>query len=199
MLAPLKVSVPVPALVNPRVPAPLVKVPLKVVLELLPPAVKVAELAALLLVTVPVPANEPTVLEKLARSKVEVTVKAELALKAVVEPAFNVPALTVVAPLYVLAPEIVRVPVPFLVNPRVPAPSVKVPLKLVLELLPPVVKVAEVVEVLLVTVPVPANEPTVLEKLARSRVAFTVKAELALKAVVEPACNVPALTFVTPE
>ena len=73
--------------------------PLKVVLELLPPAVRVAEVEVALLVTVPAPAREPTVLEKPARSRVEVTVKAELELKAVVEPAFSVPALTVVAPL----------------------------------------------------------------------------------------------------
>jgi hypothetical protein len=77
----------------------LVKVPLKVVVELSPPAVKVAEVVATLLVTVPVPAKEPTLLEKLARSRVEFTVKAEPALNAVMEPAFNVPALTVVAPL----------------------------------------------------------------------------------------------------
>ena len=87
---------------------------------------------------------------------------------------------------------------PLLVNPRVPAPLVKVPLKVVSELSAPAVKVAEVVAALLVTVPVPANEPTVLEKLARSRVAFTVKAELALNAVVEPACSVPPLTVVAP-
>ena len=83
---------------KPRVPAPLIKVPLKVVLVLSPPAVKVAGVAALL-VTVPVPANEPTLLEKLSRSRVEVTVKAEFALKAVIEPACSVPALTVVVPL----------------------------------------------------------------------------------------------------
>ena len=49
--------------------------------------------------TVPAPARDPTLLEKLARSRVEVTVKAELELKAVVEPALSVPALTVVVPL----------------------------------------------------------------------------------------------------
>jgi hypothetical protein len=98
----------------------------------------------------------------------------------------------------VSVPESVSVPVPVLVNPRVPAPSVKVPVKVVLELLPPAVKVAEVVPALLVTLPVPANEPTVLEKLARSRVEFTVKDELALNAVAEPACSVPALTVVAP-
>ena len=88
-----------PVLVRPRVPDPLTKVPLKVVLVLLPPAVRVAEVELALLVTVPAPAKEPTVLEKLSRSRVEVTVKAELELKAVVEPACSVPALTVVAPL----------------------------------------------------------------------------------------------------
>ena len=48
------------------------------------------------------------------------------------------------------------------------------------------------------TVPAPAKEPTLLEKPLRSRVEVTVKAELPLKAVMEPACSVPALTVVAP-
>ena len=51
---------------------------------------------------------------------------------------------------------------------------------------------------LLVTVPVPAKEPMALENPSRSKVALTVKSEVALNAVVEPACSVPALTVVTP-
>ena len=82
--------VPVPVLVNPRLPAPSapsVKFPLKVVFESLPPAVNVAGADSLLFVTVPLPANEPTVLELPLRSRTELTVKAELGLNAVMEPA----------------------------------------------------------------------------------------------------------------
>ena len=98
-----------------------------------------------------------------------------------------------------LSPESVSVPEPALVKPRVPTPSVKVPLKVVLVLFPPAVSVTEVEVALLVTVPAPARDPTLLEKLARSKVKVTVKAELELKAVMEPACSVPVLTVVTPE
>src|ERR1700733_7904690 len=162
-----------PASVNPRVPAPLTKVPLKVLLMLLAPAVKVTG-AATLSVPFPAPANEPTLLEKPLRSRVEDTVKAEFELKPVVEPACSVPALTEVNPLEVLAPESVRVPVPILVS-RMPTPLIRFPLKVVLVFLPPTVKFAEVDPALLVTVPVPANEPTLLEKPLMSRVEFTVK------------------------
>ena len=86
-----------PLLVSPRAPGPFCRIPLKVVEALSPPAVSIAA-AARLLVIVPVPASEPIALEKPLRSKVELTVKSEFALNAVVEPACNVPALTVVAP-----------------------------------------------------------------------------------------------------
>ena len=51
---------------------------------------------------------------------------------------------------------------------------------------------------LLFTVPLPASEPIVFEKPFKSSCEFTVNAELALNAVAEPACNVPALTVVAP-
>ena len=96
--------------------------------KLLPPVVSVAAVT-LLLVTVPDPANEPIRLEYPAKSSVVKleTVMAELVLKAVVEPAFKVPALMVVLPLYVLFPERVKVPVLFFFNERVPAPFWIVP------------------------------------------------------------------------
>ena len=56
--------------------------------------------------------------------------------------------------------------------------------------LPPVVKVAAAWAVL-VTVPGPASDPIALELPLRSRVELTVKAELGLKAVGEPACERP--------
>ena len=75
----------------------MVNVPLKVVDVPLTPVVNVTVLATLS-VTLPLPANEPTLLEKPAKSRVEFTVKAEPELNPVVDPALSVPALTVVAP-----------------------------------------------------------------------------------------------------
>ena len=83
---PLNIVVPVPVLVNPRLLDPSDKAPLNVVLELPPPAVNVAGVFPLF-VTVPLPPNEPTVLELPLRSRTELTVKAEFGLNAVVEPA----------------------------------------------------------------------------------------------------------------
>ena len=97
-----------------------------------------------------------------------------------------------------LVPDRVIVPVPFLFNPRLLLdPSIKVPLKTVVELSAPAVKVAEVPP-LLVTLPLPASEPTLLENPLRSRMEFTVNAEFVLNAVVAPATSVPTLTVVTP-
>ena len=53
----------------------------------------------------------------------------------------SVPALTVVAPVYVLAPDRVRVPVPVLVRLTVPEPFSITPAKLVVVLSPSVVSV----------------------------------------------------------
>ena len=88
-------------------------------------------------------------------------------------------------------------PVPILVSAKVPVPFCRMPLKIVDALLPPTLKVAGPPRY--VTVPVPANEPIVFEEPSRFKVPpLTVKCELALRAVVEPACSVPALTVVTP-
>ena len=67
---------PAPVLVNPRLPVPSAKVPLKVVLVPLPPAVKVAG-ACPAIGHAPAPAKEPTLLLKPFRSSTEFTVKAE--------------------------------------------------------------------------------------------------------------------------
>ena len=73
-------------------------------------------------VTLPAPASEPMVWLKLARSSVapEATVNALLCAKAFAAPACSVPALTAVAPEYVLMPDSVSVPVPIFVRPPVP-------------------------------------------------------------------------------
>src|SRR5271165_455617 len=185
---------PVPVLVSARVPLPSSSVPLKVVGRLVPPAVSMA--ATPVLVTVPLPAKEPIELEKPPRSKIEVTVKLELPLNPVVEPASSVPALTVVAPVVVLAPLKVKVPVPALVNAKTPVPFCNTPLKVVVALSPPAVSVAAAP--VSATVPLPANEPIELVKPPRFNMEVTVKSEFELNPVAEPACNVPTLTVVTP-
>ena len=79
--------------------------------------------------------------------------------------------------------------VPTLINPEDAVPSCSTPLKLEKKSRPPVVNVAGLPP-LLVTVPLPANAPTVLEKPLRSMRELTVKAECGLNAVVEPASSV---------
>src|SRR5260370_14454406 len=81
-----------------------------VVLVLLLPAVKVAAVPPFK--TVPVPESEPIVLLNPFKSRVEFTVKAEFGLNAVVDAAWNVPAMSVVAPLYVLLEDTVIMPAP---------------------------------------------------------------------------------------
>ena len=68
----------------------------------------------------------------------------------------------VVTPVYVLAVPKVKVPVPSLVKETVDKPSCKIPLKVVVELSPPAVRVG-VPTLELVIRPVPAMEPTVSE------------------------------------
>ena len=100
MFAPVSVSVPVPVLVSDSVADPFWIVPEKVVLVLLPPVVSVSVVDAPESVIRPAPAIEPTPTELPARSTVAplATVTAEFDPNAVVDPACNVPALTVVAP-----------------------------------------------------------------------------------------------------
>ena len=88
---------PLPDFVRAVVPVAFWIAPLKVVEVLSPPAVSVAPVA-LLLVTVPAPASDPTDTLNPAKSSIPVTVVAEFDPKAVIDPAFNVPADTVVAP-----------------------------------------------------------------------------------------------------
>jgi hypothetical protein len=96
-------------------------VPENVVLVLSLPVASVAEPSA----TEPAPASEPTVWLKFARLRVAplATVTALLGAKVFAAPACNVPALTVVAPLYVLLAVKIVVPVPFCWNAPVPETS----------------------------------------------------------------------------
>ena len=102
VLAPVNVNVPLPVLVSPTdVALPFCKTPLKLVEVLSPPAVNV-NVPAAELVIVPAPANEATVSEWPPKSNVapELTVSAELSdITPPDAPSFNVPKLTVVAPL----------------------------------------------------------------------------------------------------
>ena len=112
MLLPDNVSVPVPSLVSDTLVAePFCITPLYVVLLLFPPTVRVG-VPAVELVTDPAPANDPTVSLKPLRLKVLATVRALPSGITSEAPKVNVPALIVVVPEYVFAPEIMRVPVP---------------------------------------------------------------------------------------
>ena len=97
------------------------------------------------------------------------------------------------------APESVSEPEPVWVSDIVPVPFWMTPENVVEALAPPVVSVAAVA-LESVTKPAPANPPMLLLYPARSSVAplDTVIMELVPKAVVEPACRVPALTVVPP-
>ena len=160
MLAPDKVSVPVPSLVRETPPTPAAISPENVVLALLPPAVRVTA-ATPVLVAVPAPASEPTVQLNPLRSKVPPTdtVNALLAGTALAMPSFRVPALTVVAPVNVFAKGRVRVPVAVWVNP--PVPEIAAALLVVLPA-PSMVTTKPAVAIDAETVNVPAVEPIVL-------------------------------------
>ena len=121
MFGPLRVKTPVPAFVTAIEPLPSAITPEKVVVELLPPVVRTTAVAVDV-VTLPVPANEPTVSLNPARSRVPLG----LIVTALVPPiplaieSFRVPALMIVAPVYVCATPNVSVPAPSLVTPPVP-------------------------------------------------------------------------------
>ena len=145
----------------------------------------------------------PVLTLKPLRSKVLVpaNVRAVPLLRAVELPIVRVPALTVVAPVWVLTPLRVMLPAPFLVRPSVPTPPFwRVPLKVVL-VASPNVSVAAVAAWLFCTVPFPVRERMVLLKPLRRRipVPLTVTAELALKEFVAPPCRMAKLgTVVAP-
>ena len=99
VLAPDKISVPVPVFVRATAPLPFWMMPENVVELLLPPAVRMTAPAALL-VTVPAPASEPMTSLKPPRSNVApaATVTALAEPIALVMPSRSVPALIAVAP-----------------------------------------------------------------------------------------------------
>ena len=123
---------PVPSLVSESVPVPFCATPEKVVLVSSPPTVS-ATAPATPLVTVPTPASEPTVSLKPFRFRVPVNVKAVASGSKSAFCKRSVPALMVVAPVYVEAvvprasvpaPSLVSGPVPLIppVSRSVPAP-----------------------------------------------------------------------------
>src|SRR6185436_10383145 len=161
------------------------------------PVVKVPAPSVTLPPAAPPPANEPIVSFVPLRSSVApatfASVTAEVSAMAAPPATCNVPALIVVAPVYVLAPESVKMPVPALVSPPVPLIT---PEKAVDVLLPPVVSVP----VPSVTLPTPAREPIVSAKLFRSKTvppATTTALVLAMR-FAAPNCKVPTLIVVAP-
>src|SRR3954452_19606930 len=103
------------------------------------------------------------------------------------------PALTLVGPVYELAPVSMNVPAPILVKPPVPPME---PDKIVLVLSLPVVSIA----LPSATLPAPASEPIDWLKLLRSRAAplATVNELNGEKAFAPPACKVPTFPAVAP-
>ena len=111
----------------------------------------------------------------------------------------STPALTVVVPPYVLAPDNVSVPVPVLVSATVPLPFCMTPENVVELLLPPAVSTTAPAAPL-VTVPAPAREPIASLNPRRSKIAppDTVTALPEGTALVAPSCRVPAPMVVAP-
>ena len=118
---PDRVSVPVPVLVRASRPAPSEATPEKLVDAFVPPLERVA-VATPLLVTLPAPASDPTVSPKppMSNTAPDATVSALLAPIALPTPTLRVPALTFVAPVYVLATVTLNVPLRVWVTPPVP-------------------------------------------------------------------------------
>ena len=113
-------------------------------------------------------------------------------------PNFNVPVVTVVVPLYVLVPDIVKVPVPALVTAmEVAVPFSIIPEKTVEVLSPPEVIVSDPLAEL-VTVPAPAKDPTVSLKPFKSNMPFTVTALVFVILSAAPNFKVPAEIVVEP-
>jgi hypothetical protein len=98
-----------------------------------------------------------------------------------------------------LVPDNVRVPDPLLSRAVLLVPSWITPANVVEVLLPPVVSVAlEPPPLVTMPLPLPASEAIIELLPPRSRVEFTVNAELLEKAPADPAFKVPADTVVVP-
>ena len=194
---PLKVKLPSPTLVKPPVPEIM---PVKVVLPA-SPTVKLAMPKLMLpVVLLATSAIEATVSLKPARFQIapSAILTAELSAMTLAFPLVSVPALIVVAPVYRLVPDKIKVPTPVLVKP--PVPEI-MPVKVVL-LASPTVKLAlpklTLPVVLLAT---SAIEATVSLKPARFQIAPSaiLTAELSAITLALPLVSVPALIVVTPE
>src|SRR3990167_4071485 len=145
----------------------------------------------------PPPAMEPTVSLKLLRSSTAPATSAKLtALLSEITPAAPnciVPALIVVAPVYVLAPDKVNTPLPAFV--KLPV-SLMTPENVVELASPPAVNVPEPSN----TLPLPASEPIVSETSFKSKMplAPTVTAVASGNRQLPLNCKVPPVTPVVP-
>src|SRR6185437_5760182 len=173
-------NVPVPPFV--KLPTPLIT-PLYVVelLSLLPPVVNAADN-----VTFPAPAKDPIVCAKLFKFEMA-PLETDISLpfpKLFAIPACNVPALTVVAPVYVLAPDNSNVPELFCVTPLLP---LIIPLNVVVAVL---VFVNNVLKV-----PLPLNVKLVDPLIEEAPVTLHV---LPMFVPAEVVCNAPPLNVNVP-
>src|SRR4051812_33062470 len=177
--------------------------PENVVDVLLPPAVSVA----LPNVMEPAPAIDPAACAKLFRLKVapDATVMSDVAAIRLAAPNVSVPALTIVGPEYVLAPDRVIPRGPIFVRPLplgAPPVPLMTPLKVVEVLFPPVVSVPAPSETPPPVVPPPAREPIVsaLPFSARETPAVFAKVTADISAIALPPSklSVPPLTVVVP-
>lgn len=157
MLVPDLVNVAVPLIIPDAVAIPVPPIMATEDNMMLPDAVAVP----LLFTSEPLTVNGSAVVNpfKLTIAPNAIVVAPDALPRAPLLPIVNVPALTVVAPTYVFAPENVRAPVPFLIRDTVPLPSLITPEKIVLVLLAPTVNVGDPATELVI-LPAPAIEPT---------------------------------------
>ena len=187
MSLPDRVSVPVPVLAKPSAALPSCRLPLKVLDVLSPPTLSTAATAPLL-VTMPLPRSELALLSKPLRSRVALTRNADEAESAPVEPARNVPPVTLVAPPKLLAPVRVQIEVSILLKTPKPRYCAAAPTLVMSKL------AAAVPPSCSVSAPVPTTAPVIVDPCARVKV-FPLPANW--MAVVPPLI-VPALKTVAP-
>ncbi len=183
---------PVPVLTRLKALLPLVIKPAN---ESAPELLTVKVAAGPLSVTVPEPVTLPTCWTKPSRSSVPPSVKAVPAGKALATPSARVPAMIVVAPVYVLASDSVSMPVPVLTRLKALLPLVIRPAN---ESAPELLTVKVAAAPLSVTMPEPLTPATSWPKPARSRLPLSVKTVPVGKALATPSARVPAMIVVAP-
>lgn len=159
VLVPFFVNVPVPLITPDAVTTP-APVPPKIpaVESVISPDAEAA--VALLFTKEPLSVNGSAVVNpfKLTIAPNAIVVAPDALPRAPLLPIVNVPALTVVVPTYVFAPDNVSAPVPSLTRDTVPLPSLITPEKIVVVLFAPTVNVADPATEL-VRIPAPAIDP----------------------------------------